>query len=1688
MSKLTSSPAATGGAGTFFEQHVNAYWLALLLVRAIPPIFIDSIITEVLFQTEHLGWKTDDFLIVTEDDKALCHRMVGQVKRTFTVSAADDECRKAILDFWNDFSGTQFSRDRDCFLLVTLRGTNTLLEHFVGLLDCARAAPDSIEFHRRLNVAGFISKKSNSYLGELAKIIETAGSGPSADDLWQFLKSLNVLSLDLNTSTSQTEALVRTILAHTAEGGSATATAGSTWNALLAECSRGAPQSRRYQRGDLPTQLLELHSAVETSGSKALQALREHSDTILRRVSTTLGGRFHLSRPHLARQVVNHLGAAQVVIINGAAGSGKSGLAKEVYDLLAPDHFAFWFGAVEFSHANLNVALAQNQIPMTSAKLSAVLAAQGRKVLFIESTERLLESGIRDAFGDLLLLVKSDPSWRVVLTCRDYSTDLVRAGILGATGTSNVILNVPVLDDLELEQIQGELPSLKRPLENAKLRRLLRNLYFLDKALLVDWAKERTLPQSERDLRLLFWQQIVRVEHVASDGMPRRREQAFMQLAVQRAMQLTSFVPCDKVDPLAVEKLRSDNLLESSKQSNLLVAPSHDVLEDWAIVQWVDEQHALNLNSAANFSNAIGTYPAIRRSYRKWVSEFMNEDANVSDEFFSAVIGEENLATQFRDDTLISILRSPTSPALLKRWQTQLFAEGKSLFRRIIHLLRVAGVGKPAWTPADSVNASFLNIPKGPAWAHVLKVTQENLAIFNATDAVLLLGLIEDWARGVTLNRPYPAGNESAADIAFWLLPHFDEHDLADERKRALHVILKVPKGNPARLVELLSGPEDEDTDTYINDDLLELIFEETGGVAAARDFPLAVIEAAYGYFLCSEEEFANDRLYGGTMDLEPLFGISPHRSHGFTPPSAYRGPFLPLLRHHPSEALTFYYKIFNQSAEWYARPRVRVEFVEPPFEIELKFPDHPVGRQWANSRLWNMYRGSSVGPYCIQSLLMALERWLLEVAEAQPDSVDSLLLGILRQSESVALTAVVASVATAFPHLASETLLILMRSREIVSMDRLRLAHESQVPSSMLALMSTVRPEDRFYEAERSEADKLPHHRRCLENAVASLHFTRSAPRVRVILDELRTELPPLEVQTEDDRVWRLTLHRMDLRSYTVAEPAENVPSDSGSANTTRIELNLKLDEPDIKEMVEKAAESGRTTNSRLMLQMWAHKVFEGEIDSSTDPMSWRDQLDAARADDNASDEMADAFARYGPGIVAAVCVRDHWHEMNQGDREWCTARVCAEVLSHIQEWNHMARVQRHSMSPDRPCAMVLPILMSKQFDSDMAADLKGVFATALMHPIDEVRAYAAAGVGRYLWSIDRELAIRCINTIATGAMLVQKKIDSEKNVHWQHRTPIDRIEFEIAKVVYKQFINDEDIPPDAYEKLDINRNVGAEANARILPICANAPLEAISVLAFGRLSAELVKWWDADDDRSSDRRERNHQAESAARNALEHFLLKTSASAASEIAQPLVNAIEKHSDEIRWVIQGLIAAEDLVGNPAQFWLIWSLFAKRLRTAAWLSRIDREHATGRVLLSTMFLTAFWKDGVSQWSSLEGYSENVHQLFDDLIASPVILNDYSSFLYRIGSQSLPDAFIRIANKITSAKKTLVPTANTVFCLESLLLRHVYSKPRELKQNLKLRDAILFLLDVLVDNGSSSAFQMRDDFVTPLSES
>ena len=837
-----SSPASTGGAGTTFEQHVGAYWLAQLLVGAIPPIAIDTTVAEVSFQTERLGWHTDDFLVVCTSG-GMSRNLPGQVKLSFTVSASDQKCVQAVTDFWRDFNASHFSKDHDRFALVTLRGTNTLLKHFVGLLDCARAACGGVEFERRLATEGFISNTAVRYCGELQKIIgEVEGRLVTAVDIWPFLRTLHVLSLDLHSSTRQTEAHIRSMLAHTATDGDPVASAGTSWNELIVEASTAMVASRRLRRDDLPAATLARHGVIGTNERRVLQALDEHTEPVLRAIRSTLGGNLHLRREALVLKILDSLENAQVVLVTGPAGCGKSAVGKDAVGVLASDHFLFGFRVEEFAQAHLDTTLAAAQVPANWAKLRAILGAQDRKVVLVESVERLLEKTTRDAFTDLMTLAADDSGLRILLTCRDYSVEQVRTSFLQPHRINHTVIRVPPLEDTELTEVEMAYPALTIPLKSPALRDILRNPFVLDKAIDVPWSSEKSLPQTEREFRALFWREIVRGGDRVAPAMGRRREEVLQTIAVRRAQALSAHVSPTGLDTAVVESLRGDSLITPSDDNPLLVATAHDVLEDWAILQWLEEQH-LSEASFKTLSDAIGTHPAVRRSYRKWVAELVERDAAAADRLFQGAVSETEISEQFRDDTLVSLLKAPSAPGFLARHEAQLLANNRILLKRVIHLLRVACVKTPDWLARLGGQGWILNVPDGSAWPAVLRLVCCNLAAFTANERALLLGLVEDAVRGVTGSEPDLEGAEDVTGIAHWLLDGLRVYGGDEPRKRVLKVIAKIPKADAAGFeAALRSHIEVGKRRDVVAEDFQELIYAGTAGGPAARDLPDVVI------------------------------------------------------------------------------------------------------------------------------------------------------------------------------------------------------------------------------------------------------------------------------------------------------------------------------------------------------------------------------------------------------------------------------------------------------------------------------------------------------------------------------------------------------------------------------------------------------------------------------------------------------------------------------------------------------------------------------------------------------------------------------------------------------------------------------------------------------------------------------
>lgn len=1695
--RRVTSPASTGGAGTFFEQHVVAYWLAHLLVRGIPPILRDCMVVEVKLQTSHICWKTDDFLIIGESGSGEQRKLAGQVKRTFTVSATDKDCRKTVQAFWQDFHNAGlFSPATDRLAIVTLRGTNTLLEYFSGLLDCSRAARDSTDFEHRLGAAGFLSSKAVSYCDEIRLIVsEVEGRDVTVAEIWPFLRVLHVLSLDLNSATGQTEAAIKTLLAYTTDEPNAIDVAQNSWNALLALVGNGMPQAEGIRREDLPQVLAQRHMSLGGPEQRVLRALHEHSEPILRGIHSTIGRDLHLRRDVLVQQVINELESSQLVLISGPAGCGKSNVAKDAVSILSADYFAFSFRAEEFAQPHFDTTLQSNQIPVNEATLRAILAGHDRKILLIEGVERLLERSTRDAFTDLLTLAADDNTLHIILTVRDYSTDLVRSWFLDDDYIEHSVIIVPQLRDDELEEVEAAKPELSLPLGNPALRRILRNPYILDKALHISWSASRPLPESEREFRALFWQQIIRAEHNLAGGMPRLREEVFVEIALRRAKELSAYVPCGDLNPAIVDALRHDSLIVSPEQRNVLVAPAHDVLEDWAILHWIEEQNATHYESLSELSATIGTHPAVRRSYRKWVAELMEREPGAADRIFQAAVIEDGITPQFRDDTLVSLLKAPASADFLERHTAELLANNKNILMRVIHLLRVGCVTMPTWLPKSVSHGSLFNVPEGPAWGSVLQLAADHLAEFEQKDYLLLLGLIEDWSRSVNWQMPYPEGATAIAAIAYWLLPKFDNHRSEDQRKRTLHVIAKIPNAESELFEDLLQGNGNRNQRDRIVEGFREIVLAGFEGAPAARDLPDLVISAARDYLLCSEADLSSDRQYMGSLMLGTLFGIKESPNRDYFPASAYRGPLLPLLRNHPAKGMDFVIAVLNHSVEWYAHPRVS-ENIEPPFEIELIFTDGISRRQWCNARLWNLYRGSSVGPYVLQCLLMALERWLLEFAERHPRDLDAALTDILRRSNSAALTSVVASVATAFPHASGETLFVLLRSRICIWLDRQRMVTETNLSSGLLSSMLEMRAENKIYVAERKKANALPHRRSDLEAAIANLQLGPFATRVHEILDQHRAALPPVSEQGDEDRVWRLAIHRMDLRHYTVTgEVDEGATAMEGATSNEQALHYIRLAptelEPDVREMAEESAAQLEAMNTSLNLLMWGLNVFKYEDTATYDPMLWRQRLTQARSVPATSPiDVGLDITTDGPGFVAAICVRDHWEDMSDDEREWAVDLICDEVMWEADTWNNFAREQRYDMSADRPCSLVLSQLLGRSLSEAHQTRVRETFPMALTHAIDEVRWYAIGGIARYVSSTNRDLALRCVNALATEATRIEQAWDWEEQPYLEPER-LDAIEAEAALAIRQHFWTSGFVQDNSYEALDILGRIGEEANVRILAILSKMPTEPLAISGFGRTAETLVALWNIKSESSHGqsrvRSERNYWNEMAASMRLQEFVMRTSSDVTEEILMPILDAVDRHPREIYEFIKGLAGIEDREPNTLQFWFVWLLFADRIRRANWLGQLNQEYSIGNEMISAIFLGLLWKEDIHHWRSLDGYAHHVHDLFNYLPPSSTVMDNYIRFLYDIGEHSLPEAFVNIADRLrVGDPQLMLRKTNTIFMLEVLLQRHVYGRPLELKRERKLRDAVLFLLDLLVEQGSSAAFRMRDDFVTPIS--
>ena len=231
-------------------------------------------------------------------------------------------------------------------------------------------------------------------------------------------------------------------------------------------------------------------------------------------------------------------------------------------------------------------------------------------------------------------------------------------------------------------------------------------------------------------------------------------------------------------------------------------------------------------------------------------------------------------------------------------------------------------------------------------------------------------------------------------------------------------------------------------------------------------------------------------------------------------------------------------------------------------------------------------------------------------------------------------------------------------------------------------------------------------------------------------------------------------------------------------------------------------------------------------------------------------------------------------------------------------------------------------------------------------------------------------------------------------------------------------------------------------------------------------------------------DEKELDAQVEHLYVDPLVQFTLNQPAQEANEILEPVFTVSGQLPEKVAEVVKWLVIRQGERTPATTFWTLWQRFAEGYLASSLPASADKEHSNSAKLLRELFLGDNWGEA-RDWNPLHGEEQRLRGLFDRMPASQKSFEAYSYFLEKTGSPTLPDAILSLAAKMPTPGRSALLSEVTVFYLETILTRLIYGGNSSIRVETDLRQAAMKLLDELVVAGSSVAYKLRDDFLTPM---
>ncbi len=1406
----------------------------------------------------------------------------------------------------------------------------------------------------------------------------------------------------------------------------------------------------------------ELFFNIDPNEGNLIDEISHHNTNILRAIQTEIlfeDKHIKIDRSSFIKEIKDTIEKEENIIISGDGGNGKTAILKEFYNKYYKEIPFCIFKATELNVNHIN-DIFYLEHKYTFVQFLNAYKDEPCKIFVIDSAEKLVELSNNEILINLIEELKEN-SWNIIFTTRYvYLNDLTFL-LKENYDLPFRVVKVPLISSNKLKLIAKE-HNFSLP-DNQKFIEILRNLFYLKEYL--QQYSNINKQGTYQDFIELLWKKRIQ-STIQKDNLHLERERCIITIAKERAERGHFYINGDNLPQKALFQLKQDEIIGYDDIHNGYFI-THDIYEEWALDIIVSRSFS-NISTIKNFFKDLGNSLSIRRAFRLWLLNQIRTTNKEIENLIQESLISIDINQNWKDEVLISILLSDYASIFFSSSKQELMANNFKILKRIFFLLRVACTNILANRNIEIIE------PKGKGWEETIAFIYKNRTNFFSDNLKIILPVLSDWCNFNKIGETTKYAGLLALSIIeeSEAKKHFYIEEAALEK--ILIVVFNAANELKPELKEIFDKVISNKWINYGNPYqrvCSKILKEPLITFELIKELPLSVIELCNLFWKGKTENHYRAEYY--SESLESRYGLAKETEFNYFPPSAFQTPIYWLLQKAFKETLDFIIDFTNRAVECYSQTDYGKEEVK---KIVLHINDRQI-TQYLSDSIWCMYRGSiGNSPNLLQSMHMALEKALLQCAETfEPSIVQNILLRILTLSKSASLTSVVCSVVLANHNKFYEVALVLFNTIELFHFDSMRSLNESQAKSNYSIRYGLNKIKDVLYGDERLKTYNDEHRRLNLETLFLHYQFFGikgfNEEQNILFLERLYQIIDQHKSNASINQNFGVLLFRMDRRNRTLKVLENN-------GENVKIEFALKEPLEELKKESEQILTPFEDIFKYSSLRLWSdfknqNKSLEQDKYDKNPLLALSEVKQLIRELDFRKDGMV-ILNKSIPAFVCSKLLLYHRESLSKYDTDFCK-KIILKTIYDLFGDNYEYQVS----DGVEASIHVVPILLN-EYPEENETYIK-ILILALFNKklvgTKRICDYVIETIhNSNLWKENTKIAqsilfgyikLRLIYTIKIFAYKEKRGIQRgylKKNVIKELSENIANFSFETISFDIRSI-----------ESLDID---GLEIVMLLIPSDTKEKnhLDIYEKISF-LLAPKLLK----DSKGYTEDLENETLLKWNIFNTFAKFILNRNIEEIELFLKYFVESLSLTQATV-YFIEGLIIEEDSLKQNEQFWYIWNRLSPKIQE---LSKSTQNNHLREVIITFLFAWNKWEEGVKEWHSLKrenlGFYSNISKEIGDI---PAVLYSIAKILNSVGSNFTEEGIDWIYNIISdnSSLELKDLESNTICYLEIFLQKYIFTRRKKIKQEVKLKNKIIPILNFMIERGSKHGFSLRESIL------